>query len=63
MEPDELTELGEPEPITDANYRDGWDSVATDGSDQTRTDPDLGGLPDRPSGPRPRGVGYPPAQT
>lgn len=30
MDPDETTELGEPEPITDANYRDGWDSVATD---------------------------------
>jgi D-lyxose ketol-isomerase len=29
MEPDETTELGEDEPITDENYRDGWDSVAT----------------------------------
>ncbi len=29
MEKDTTSELGEEEPTTDANYRDGWDSVAT----------------------------------
>lgn len=29
MEPDETAELGTTDPITDENYRDGWDSVAT----------------------------------
>ena len=29
METDTTSELGEEEPTTDENYRDGWDSVAT----------------------------------
>ncbi len=29
MEPDTTSELGEDQPTTDENYRDGWDSVAT----------------------------------
>jgi hypothetical protein len=29
MEPDVTKELGEDEPTTDANYREGWDSTPT----------------------------------
>jgi hypothetical protein len=29
MEPDETTELGQDDPTTDENYRDGWDSEPT----------------------------------
>jgi hypothetical protein len=53
---DERNELGELEPTTDENYRDGWDSLApgddgyVSGEDDLRGNGRPRGLPDRPRG-------------